>query len=143
MLKDLIKKLAEQAVAAAAPQIEETDPTQFYAVRKPDGTVDFIGGRVPWRRHTAQDLETVVAFAERFMGIDDELGGAVIWYNREKIVCLTNDSERFDRITVDMLKSKQILNLVDLESKKPLLPQRDVLFMLRTVFTPNAFPTAP
>lgn len=136
MLAELIEKLAEQAVSAATPQIEETDPTKIYAVRKPDGTVEFMGGRVPWRKHKAQDLETIAAFAEKFPA-------AAIWYSRDKIVCLTNDQERFDRVTVDMLKSKQILALIDLEAKKPLLPQRDFLFMLRTVFTPNAFPTAP
>jgi hypothetical protein len=146
MLKEFVEALAKQAIEAAAPQIKETDPTKTYAVRNPTtGLVDFIGGRVPWRKHKAQDLETVVAFAERFetAAATGTSIGATIWYNRDKIVCLTNDAERFDRVTVDMLKSKQILSLVELDAKRPLMPQRDFLFMLRTVFTPNAFPIAP
>ena len=142
MLKEFVDTLAVQAVAAAAPQIKEADPTKTYAVRKPDGTIEFVGGQVPYRDHKAQDLETVAAFAERF-AIAETSSGASIWYNRDKIVLLTNDDQRFDRVTVEMIKSAQILALKDLDAKRPLMPQRDFLFMLRTVFTPNAFPTAP
>jgi hypothetical protein len=143
MLKEFIDTLAAQAVAASLPKIEMADPTKNYAVRKPDGTIEFIGGRVPWRKHLAQDLETVVAFAERFTSIDEDGTSAVIWYSRERIVCLTSDAERFDRVSVEMLKSKQIMALADLDAKRPKMPQRDFLFMLRTVFTLNAFPTSP
>ena len=136
MLKELIDTLALQAVAAARPQTVETDPTKVYAVRKPDGTVDFIGGRVPWRKHKAQDLETIAAFAERFKS-------SAIWYSRDEIVCLLADEDRFERVTVKMIKSKQITTLIDLDAKRQLMPQRDFLFMLRTVFMQHAFPTAP
>lgn len=136
MLKELFEAINEQAVSAAGPHFEESDPTKIYAVRKPDGTVEFVGGRVPWRKHKAQDLETIAAFSDKFKT-------AAIWYSREMVVCLTNDAERFDRITVDLIRSQQAAKLMDLQTTKPLMPQRDFLFMLRTVFTANAFPTAP
>jgi hypothetical protein len=135
MLKELLDAVALQSVGAAAPQIKEADPTKDYVVRKPDGTVEFVGGRVPWRKHKAKDLETIAAFAERF-------AAASIWYSRDQIVLLTNDAERFDRVSVEMIWSKQIKQLLDLDKAKPKHGQRDFLFMLRTVFTPNAFPTA-
>lgn len=143
MLQELLEALSEQAVQASKPQLEVANPTGHYAVRKPDGTVDFIGGKVPYRDHKAQDLETIVAFAERFEAKDAKSVSAAIWYNRAKIVALTNDAERFDRVSVDMIRSQQINKLIDLQKQPIKFPQRDFLFILRTVFTQDAFPTEP
>ncbi len=136
MLAELLEKLSEQAVGAAAPQIQESDPTKMYAVRKPDGTVDFIGGRVPWRKHKAQDLETIAAFAE-------DHSDAAIWYSRDNVIILTDDGDRRDRVTVEMLKTKQVLALLELDAKRPKYGQREFLFFIRTVLTKGAFPTNP
>src|SRR5689334_5949537 len=108
MLQEIIETLAKQAIDASAPQLVEKDPTKTYAVRKPDGTVDFVGTRVPWRRHQARDLETIVSFAERFQGDGKADVRSAIWYSREKIVLLTDDTNRFDTVSVQMLWSQQI-----------------------------------
>jgi hypothetical protein len=136
MLKEFIEAISEQAVEAAGPCISEADPTKTYAVRNGVDGIDFVGGRVPWRKHKAMDLLTIAEFVQKYDNV-------AIWYSREAVVLLTDDDERFDRVTVTMLKSPQIRKLIDLEAKQPMLPQRDFLFMLRTVFTPHAFPTAP
>lgn len=142
MLKELFEALSQQAVRAAGPLLTEVDRTNAYAVRKEDGTVDIVRGEPDPRSHKAQDLKTIVAFAERFAG-DDTLVQSAIWYSRERVVCLMDDNERSDGVTLDMIKSKQIIQLMDLEAKKPLLDQRAFIFMLRTVLTPSAFPHNP
>lgn len=136
MLKEALQELTRLAVASAGPRISEADPTKTYAVAKSDGTHEFIGGRVPWRKHVAHDLETVVAFAEKF-------DGSAIWYDRTKIVCLTKEDERFDRITLPMIHSEQIVKLAELERGKPRISQRDLLFLLRTVFTQDGLAKFP
>lgn len=131
-----IKAIAEQAIQAAHPQLEEIDETTSYAARQPSGQIEMISGKPARRDHNAKDLETIIAFAGRFIG-------SSIWYSRDKIVCLTDDDDRRDSVSVSMIHSDQIKLLRELEAGKPLVDQRKLLFMMRTVFTPNAFPSAP
>lgn len=136
MLKEALEALSKQSVAAAGPQVKEIDPTRTFAVLNPDGSTEIIGDAPPWRKHAAQDLETIVSFAEKN-------ANAAIWYSRDKIVCITDDATRRDRVTITMLPSDQIQKLVLLNGSKPLITQRELLFMLRTVFTPTALDKFP
>lgn len=136
MLKEAIQEITGAAVKAAGPQTKEIDPTKTYAVTLPDGTVKFIGNDVPWRNHKAKDLETVAAFADKFTS------GAV-WVSREKIVFLTDDDDRRQRLTVDMIHSDEIKHLAERQKAKPRQSQRDILFALRTIFTQDALPGFP
>jgi hypothetical protein len=120
--------LAKQAVAAAEPQVAEFDPTKCHVVRMPDGAVHFRPGVPPWRKHSAFDLETIAAFADRF-----KTDGPAIWVNRNGVVCLVNDSDRRERVEMKLSFSKQIQQLQTLEAKQ-MLDQRGLIFMLRTVF---------
>lgn len=147
MLKEFLETLAKQAVAAAGPQHKEIDPTKKYVVHdQASGQTTFIGGEVPWRKHKAQDLETIAAFADRFQGTGTETNasnGASIWCSRSNVILLTDDSDRRERVTVEMIPSDQIVALANLDDKKPMQAQRDILFMLRTVFTENALTKFP
>lgn len=136
MLKELIDALAKQAVAAAGPQVKETDPTKYYTVLDPNGSVRIVDGKPPWRKHKASDLETLAAFSDRF-------GKSSIWYSRHGIRLLIDDTDRRECVSVEMLWSDQIRQLMDLEKSKPLIGHRPLLLMLRTVFTQSAFGTAP
>jgi hypothetical protein len=136
MFKEALTELAGQAVKAAGPQVREIDPTKTFAVIGPDGKTELIGNQTPWRRHRARDLETIAAFADRFEG-------SSIWYAREGIACLIDDSSRRERVILDMDWSDEINKLIELEENYPMLSQRDLLYMLRTVFTPNSLPKFP
>lgn len=137
MLKELLDAVAKQAVGAAGPQHKEIDTTKTYIVLNADGKPEFVGNQVPWRKHKAQDLETIAAFA-------DKNKSAAIWYSRTAIVLLVNDADRREHVTVEMIHSDQILKLAELDNgKPPLIGQRELLFMLRTVFTPDALPKFP
>lgn len=135
MLKEFVEALASQAVRAATPQLEETDRTSDYAVRTAGGDVRFIKGEPARRTHAALDLETCVAFAQRF-------SESALWYSRASVVCLIDDDDRRDMTTMTLTPSAQIVKLQWLESSQPLMGQRDLLFMLRTVF-PGALEAAP
>ena len=135
MLKEALQEITGAAVKAAGPQAKEIDATKTYAILEPDGTVGFIGDRVPYRQHKAADLETIAAFADLFEK-------AAIWVSRSGIVLLTDNDDRRDRVSIDMIHSAEILKLHDL-LKAPLLDQRATLFMLRTVFTQDALPQFP
>jgi len=137
MLKEFIESIAKQAVAAAGPQLREVSPRSVsYAVKKDDGSVEIIDAQPTFRGHTAEDLETVVAFAHRF-------DSASIWYSREEIVCLIDDDDRRDSVRIAMIRSDQILKLETLDDMKPHITHRDLLMMLRTVFTPASLAKAP
>ncbi len=142
-LKESLELLLKTAVTAAGPQHKEVDPTKKYAALMPDGNTIFIGGEVPWRKHKAKDLETIAAFADKFSGASPSVGGASIWVSRNAVVLLTNDSDRRERVTVEMIASDQIIALANLDDKKPMQKQRDLLFQLRTVFTETALPKFP
>lgn len=135
MFKEALQEITAAAVKAAGPQHKEIDPTKTYAVVT-DGKVELIGNQVPWRKHTAQDLETIAAFADKFTS-------AAIWVSRRDIVLLVNDDDRRERVYVEMIQSDEIDRLGELGEAKPLLDQRAILFMLRTVFTQDALPKFP
>ncbi len=138
MLKEMIEALAAQAINAAKPQYTEIDPTKMYAVRKPDGTIEFIGNRHPWRKHKAKDLETIVAFAERFDSDPPVDWAPAIWYSRHAVTCLIDDDDVRQFISVEMLWSEQIAKMIELGQSKPMLSQFDLLYMFRTVFKPES-----
>lgn len=136
MLKEFLEAVSSQAVRAATPQMTAVDPTKDYAAMRPDGSVAIMPGQPSSRDHLAYDLDTIVDFALRGPG-------GAIWHSRNAVVLLVDDADRRDRVTLQIRWSKQIKKLIDLEQHQPLMDQRSFLFMLRTVFTPSAFPTAP
>lgn len=131
MLTEFLEWIGKQAVDATGPQVEEFDPTKVHLVRLPDGTTKEIGGKPIWRRHKASDLDTIVRFAMRFDELTDVF--PAVWYNRAAVVCLIDDEDRRERVQFDLAFSPQLVRLQELE-KQPLLDNRAIVFLLRTVF---------
>jgi hypothetical protein len=59
---------------------------------------------------------------------------AAVWYSREAVVCLLDDSDRRDRVTLALAPSPQLAALIELEAKRQPVAQADLLFLLRTTF---------
>ena len=136
MLKEALQELAATAVKASLPQPKEIDPTKVYIIINGEGKPELIGNETPWRNHYANDLLTIAAFSAKFKQ-------SAIWYSRDAVVCLIDDTKRREKVTLDIATSNQVVKLKALEEQKPLMSQRDVLFMLRTVFTPAALAKFP
>jgi len=135
MLKEFIESISALALNGNRPQLVEADETKTYAIRLPDGKIDFVGNQAADRNHQASDLPTIAAFADKFKK-------ASVWYSRSNVTLLTDDDERKDRVVTKLDFSVQAKRLIDLEKGKPLMSQRDFLFMLRTVFTASSFASA-
>lgn len=128
MLKELYVALCETAVKACAPQCAKVDPTEMMAVKGADGKVEFIGGLPSKRKHKASDLPTLVAFAERFSG------KSAIWYSRSAVVCLIDDGDRRDIVTLPFGLSVPMTRLFELQTSRPHIGQRELIFSMRTTF---------
>jgi len=112
MLKEAIESLMAAGVKAGEPKLLQPKPEP--------GHVYYLQGQrvvatpAP-RDHGAQDLATIVAFAEKG-GEAEAGGGPVLWYNRKAVVCLLNDGERRDKVTLPLALSRPIEVLTNLQT---------------------------
>lgn len=134
MLKEFVDTIGEMAVKGAGPQITEHDPYSPFAHFNMNGDIEVSEGLPKPRSHAARDLTAICEFAKRFAD------KAVIWYSREKVVAVIDDTTRRDTVTLAMMFSDEILKLQELQRTKPWFDHRSLLTLLRTVFTPAALP---
>lgn len=133
MLKELLEELNKVAVRAAGPQVTKINRTDTFISYGNDGHIVKFNGEPQPRDHRALDLETIAAFADRFKDT------YAIWYSRDGITFLADDTDRQHKVTIEMKKSDQINCLMNFEREKPLLPPEQLVRTLRTVFTASAF----
>lgn len=127
MLAEFVKALSEQAVKAAKPDIIALPgPSPEYLLRKADGTFEAKRGFPAPREHNAQDLQTIVNFATE---------DSAVWYCRDAVVCLVMDTDRFDRVTMDLAFTPQLTWLQGLSAANK-FSQKDLVWHLRTLMKP-------
>lgn len=135
MLKDFVEAIALQGVKAHLPIIVKADaePNGVYYVRQADGTTERVVADPPWREHKAQDLDTVVAFAKRFVEYKDaaDAVGPVIWYSRTGVTCVLDDHDRRDTVHMHFGASPQLVHLA--EDRKA-YTQAEFIRILRITF---------
>lgn len=129
MLKELYEAIGQQAVKALAPAAlyPDREPDHIYWTRAADGTLDYHEADPEPRQHQAGDLSAVIAFAQRFSV------AAAVWYDRDGVVCITDDDRRRDRVALPLAPSPQLATVKAMEPKKP-FDQRELILLLRTTF---------
>ncbi len=134
MLKELFDAMAKQAQGSILPAVlteEDGLPKGYYRMR--DGEMKVVP---PDRRaHVAKDLTAVIAFS------DKEIQGGLdtfpsIWYSRKAVVCLIEDADRRDRVTLPLQFSQQLDWLMSMEKCKKAWGQRELILLLRTLMRP-------
>ena len=127
MIHEALKYLIQQGAEAAAPmQVETGDPAKLtYLVQ---GKLVEIPKAVRPRTHTAEDIETLVATANRW-----EAAGPVIWVCEIGAVLVIDDADghRVNTVTMHLKESEVFAKLRELDRAKPWLDQRAFIRLLR------------
>ncbi len=135
MLKEFVEAIGSLAVQSVTPRVADYDPYKPCAYYQ-DGVINFLNGDPKPRNHVAYDLGAIINFADRS-------DTSAIWYSRKAVVCIVDDDDRRDVVTLKMLLSEEILKLISLQQSKPAFDQRSFLTLMRTVFTPASLPNHP
>lgn len=136
MIKEAIDALTsigrnEQPLKVINPRGE---PDHVYLLVGPEGQREWMITEPKPRSHTATDLSAVTQFAKRFQASKDLEPGPVIWYYRTAVVCLIEDSERRDKVTLPLDYSPQMKVLRSLEGPAKPMCQAEMVLMMRTTF---------
>lgn len=136
MLKDFLDSLQQKMIETAIPKLVEVNPQKLLAYRDENGKVEFREPDPAPRNHQAKDLETIVSIAKRFeaMTVDSGQAKPAVWFSRAGLIVLINDDDRNDRTLMPLALSEPLRKLMELERTQAHMNQRDLLFMLRTVF---------
>lgn len=118
--------------SGAGKVINTPEPEGYYSVQSPSGGITVVEAKPSHRRHTAFDLTAVVEFAKRY---SDE---ASIWYSRNGVVCITDDTgdfaRRMNRVTLPLLPSVPMSVLQSWEKNTIQLQQEQAVRLMRTTF---------
>lgn len=127
MLAEFLDRVVELADQARQPYVMQVDqePNHVYHLVHADGTVVRREAAPPTRDHRAFDLETLAAWVEAGSG------SSVTWYCREGVVVLLDDDSRRDRLRLNLTRSQQVQQVVNLAQNKPWLKQKDFINLLR------------
>lgn len=129
MIEEALKyltTLGEQKGARFVPG--SPNPKHIAILEKRDGTIETIIAHPEPRDHVASDLSAIIEFAER------DPDGAAVWYSREQVVCLLNDADRRDRVTLTLQFSPPLAQLIAFERNPNPLKQAALVLLLRTTF---------
>jgi hypothetical protein len=125
MLKELFDAIVSLGNQASRPHaISTPEPAHVYALSYPDGKVEWINADPAPRCHTAQDLETVAAWA--LAHVPD--GPVSVWVSRAGVVALLDDRTRRDRVSLPLDMAPQIGTLAGLRFP---MTQKDFVRLLR------------
>jgi hypothetical protein len=140
MLAEAIEKLCSLHKLGVGPVFfkPEDEGAHGHYLRQPDGSYEWNPSLPVARDHKALSLQPVAdlakAAAEGELPEGEPCLIPVIWYSREAVVCLLDDSDRRDRVTLALAPSPQLAALIELEAKRQPVAQADLLFLLRTTF---------
>lgn len=127
MLKEAIEKIRELTEQSMRPVIicPDLEPDHIYLIAQPGQPPQRVEAEPEPRDHAAQDLGTVLQFADE---------GSRVWYSRNGVVVLLDDLERRDRVTLRLRLSEQLACLLVLESTPRQFSQQELILALRTTF---------
>lgn len=129
MFAEFIKSIADLALSGSRPQITPFDKTADHYIRHPDGKIETISGRPKSRNHIVRSLYTLCAFAVREPK-------SAIWYGPAGVICVCDDSDRRDIVTLNLAYSQPLLQLIAW-AKDPgsaWIDQRSMVRQFRTLF---------
>jgi hypothetical protein len=135
VLKEFVDRVAELAVKAAGPHIVKApgEPDHVYLIQDENDNgalVKKYADPAP-RKHVAGDLLALVDFAKEKQDIEN---GSLVWYNRNKVVCMLDDATRRDTLTLPLAFSRQILLLFGMEKDGSLFKQPQFLLLAARQF---------
>jgi hypothetical protein len=134
MLAEFLAKIENlfnkaQGVQVLKPEGEASN--RFYLHNHQSGQGEFHDIAAKPRQHAASDLTAVAEFAKANEG-------AAVWYSRNKVVCVADDSTfRRNTITLTLQPSVQVQLLQRLETNQHAYPQKEFVKLLRTTFANN------
>ncbi|MDE2100903.1 MAG: hypothetical protein KGL39_26895 [Patescibacteria group bacterium] len=121
MLKEFLDALTKLVLKGHNENIVTIpgEPDYIYGLMA-NGRLEKVKADPPLRNHTAGDLRTIVAFAKRVLnqesGGDGESGQVpAIWYDRTGVVCLLDDEDRRERVTLPLKFHPQLELMMELE----------------------------
>lgn len=130
MLKELFESICDQALEARGAAIVQTpNPPHRFLVEDREGGLHWHEADPAPRQHTAGDLATLVAWAQRAAP-----GAAAVWYCRTGVACLLNDDTRRDTVTLPLALSPQVRKLQELEGSSLGLDVKTLARLLRVTF---------
>lgn len=126
-LKDALEFLSEQAVRARQPEILKppAEPDHIYLMQDSEGEWLRNEADPKPRNHIARDLSAIIDFAGRAT----EGEPSAVWYSREKVVCVLDDSTRRDTVTLPLPYSPQLKALMGVE--RTAFDQKGIILFLR------------
>lgn len=145
MDKALFEAIGQQAVGGQnARVIPIPGAAHRFLLQSPSGLLSEREVTPPPREHQARSLQTVLELAKQHslfapptvpLKVDaGALPAVAIWYSRNRVVALLDDATRRDRIYLPLEASPQLKKLAELERTATLLTQREIIFLLRTLF---------
>jgi hypothetical protein len=129
MLHEALKYVIDEARKSAEARVIKPpdEPAGIYYVQHPDGTIKLMKAAPPLAHHVALDLSAVADFA-----VANEQ--SQVWYSREKVVCVLDDADRRETVTLTLEFSPQLRELQKLERSPTPMDQRAIVYLLRTTF---------
>ncbi len=144
-----LEALTKLAQKAAEPKVFNLphEPEHRYAVRTPEGELDFREAEPEPRNHTALDLSALVEFAVDFTNTHAEVvkGEAVpaniveLWFSRHGVTLHLDSTTRRDVVRLKLEESPQLKTLRALENARQGVTQKEFIKLLR-ISLPGALP---
>lgn len=112
MLAEAINRIVELANNSFKAELLKptAEPSHVYYLSRKDSCDRMEADPQP-RTHTADSIDTIIAFAERFAGD----GQVSVWYNRDGVAALLNDYTRRDRVSLALKPTPEIQALAALK----------------------------
>lgn len=132
MLKELVEKIGALAVEAHGVEVVTPpgEPKHRYAIRKPDGTLEWFEATPPPRQHAVRSVEALVDVARHFK---EDGCLPTCWYSRTGVVLVVNEmAGRRDRVTLPLGLSVPLTDLMLREAKRQPVGQAQLVSLLRT-----------
>ena len=130
MIAEALEYLIKCGQASQAHVIDGVPgPKHTARIETRDGNIVMVNAEPDPRDHKARDLSAIIAFAEA-----EQTKNSAVWYSRDAVVCLINDDDRRDRVTLRLDLSPQILQLMAFEKNTISLKQSQLVILLRTTF---------
>lgn len=129
MLAEFVKAIAKMATDATKTRVilPVPEPSHFYLLEQPDGTLTERRAQAPPTKYTLATMESLIEMCRK-----EDRG--VCWVSRAGVVYHHDPADRRDVATLPFRQTPQILALQGLENNPRFIPQRDLIYLLRTTF---------
>lgn len=134
MLKEAIDRIRELAVKAHELRELPSDGPYLKRFLQHDGSIRELEMRPSPRDHRCLAVDSLVAIAARFAVDDDRFPGLfpVCWLHEDAVeLVLDDEGHRVHVVTYELVESDEFRRLVELETERSWLSQKDFLRLLR------------